>query len=74
MIDKIRKLNQQLLQINVSNLKELNKQKLIEKILSEKNCFLKMSIEDAYSILRDLKIPEDQIEDIYSNLIDPEIE
>ena len=39
MIDKIRKLNQQLLQINVSNLKELNKQKLIEKILSEKIAF-----------------------------------
>ena len=33
-----------------------------------------MSIEDAYSILRDLKIPEDQIKDVYFNLIDPEIE
>ncbi|MEI3529453.1 MAG: hypothetical protein V8Q75_00065 [Bacilli bacterium] len=74
MIGKIRKLNQQLLQNNVNNPRELNKQKLIEKILSEKNCFLKMSIEDAYSILRDLKIPEDQIKDVYFNLIDPEIE
>lgn len=74
MLGKIQKLNQQLLQINVSNPSELNKQKLIEKILSKKNCFLKMSIEDAYSILRDLKIPEDQIQDVYFNLIDPEIE
>lgn len=73
MIDKIKRMNQQLLQINANNPSELNKQKLIEKILSEKNCFLKMSIEDAYSILRDLKIPEDQIHNVYFNLIDPEV-
>lgn len=72
MIDKIRKINSQLIEINENNSDELKKQKLIEKILAEKNCFLKMSIEDAYAILRDLKIPENQIKEVYFNLIEPE--
>ena len=45
------------------------KYELIKKILNEKDCFLKMNIEYAYAILRDLKIPEDQIRNVYLELI-----
>lgn len=43
---------------------------LIKQMFLEKNCFFKMNIKNAFSILRDLDIPEEKIEDIYSKLID----
>ena len=46
------------------------KYKIIEKILDDENCFLKMDMEVAYSILRDLEFPEENIKNIYKNLID----
>lgn len=72
MIDKLKEINSKLIEINKNNENELKKQRLIEKILMEKNCFLKMSIEDAYAILRDLRIPDDELKNVYFNLIDPE--
>ena len=38
-------------------------------ILIKKDCFLNMSIEYAYSILRDLQIPENEIKNVYTQLI-----
>ena len=45
------------------------KQLLIKEILEKENCFLKMNIEYAFSILRDLKIEEEHLKDVYSELI-----
>ena len=42
---------------------------MIKDILIQKDCFLNMSIEYAYSILRDLQIPENEIKNVYTQLI-----
>lgn len=72
MIKRLQLLNDKLIELNVNNPTELNKQMLIKKVLKEKNCFLKMDIETAYSLLKDLKIPDEEIKDIYFKLIDIE--
>lgn len=69
MIEKLKSINEKLIKLNKNNDEELKKQLLIKKILEEKDCFLKISIEDAYSILRDLKIPEEDLKKIYMELI-----
>lgn len=70
MIDKLRKLNDELINKNINNEDEIKKYKLIEKILSDDECFFKIEIEYAYAILRDLGIKEDQLKNIYLELID----
>ena len=69
MIEKLKSINKKLIDLNKNNDKELKKQLLIKKILEEKDCFLKVSIEDAYSILRDLKISEEDLKKVYIKLI-----
>lgn len=69
MIDKLKDINEQLILLNKDNKKELDKQLIIKKILEEKDCFLKMSIENAYGILRDLKIDEIDLRKVYMELI-----
>ena len=69
MIDELKKINEQYIEMNKENLNELKKYMIIKKILDQKDCFLNMDIEYAYSILRDLKIPESQIKHVYSKLI-----
>ncbi len=69
MIDKLKDINKQLITLNKDNKKELDKQLIIKKILEEKDCFLKMSIEKAYGILRDLKIDEMDLRKVYMELI-----
>ncbi len=69
MIEKLRDINEKLISLNKNNEKELKKQILIKKILKEKDCFLKMSIENAYSILRDLKISEENLKKVYLELV-----
>lgn len=69
MIGKLRDINEKLISLNKNNEKELKKQILIKKILKEKDCFLKMSIENAYSILRDLKISEENLKKVYLELV-----
>lgn len=69
MIEKLKSINKKLIDLNKNNDEELKKQLLIKKILEEKDCFLKVSIEDAYSILRDLKISEEDLKKVYIELI-----
>jgi predicted HTH domain antitoxin len=69
MIEKLRDINEKLISLNKNNEKELKKQILIKKILKENDCFLKMSIENAYSILRDLKISEENLKKVYMELV-----
>lgn len=69
MLDSLKKLADKYIIIYKDNLKELKKYQLIREILNRKDCFLNMSIEYAYSILRDLQIPENKIKTIYSELI-----
>lgn len=69
MINKLKKINEKLININQNNDTELKKQMLIKKILEEKDCFLKMDIERAYAILRDLGISEEDLRKVYIELI-----
>ena len=68
-IDELRKINDKLISINKDNPDELNKQLLIKRILKEDNPFHKINIELSYSILRDLRVPEDKIKTIYMDII-----
>ncbi len=69
MIEELKIINEKYIEDYKENSHELKKYELIRKILNEKDCFLKMNIEYAYAILRDLKIPEDQIRNVYLELI-----
>lgn len=69
MIEKLKELNNKIILENQNNVKELEKQQIISKILNKEYSFTNMSIEYAYSILRDLKIPEEQIKNVYEQLI-----
>ena len=71
MINKLRKINDELIRKAVDT-KEKKKYEIIKKIMNDDNCFFKMDIEYAYSILRDLGIEEEKIRGIYMCLIDPE--
>ena len=70
MIEKLRALNEMLIVTSEDDLEELRKQKLIKKLLDDEKCFFKMDIESAYSLLRDLTIAEEDVEDVYCELID----
>lgn len=69
MIDKLKIITERHIEANKDNPEQLQKYKLIKKILNQKDCFLNMSIEYAYSILRDLQIPENELKNVYTQLI-----
>ena len=69
MIKRLQELNEEIIKHNLNNKKEYDKHIMIRRILQEKDCFLKMSIEQAYAILRDLHIDEENLNKVYMNLI-----
>ena len=69
MIDKLKMITEKHIEKNKENPEELKKYKLIKNILNQKDCFLNMSIEHAYAILRDLQIPETDLKSVYAQLI-----
>ncbi len=70
MLENLRELNDTIL-IKCDDVEKKKKHELIKKLLHEKNCFLKINIETAYAILRELNIPEEKSKNIYMNLINP---
>lgn len=50
------------------NEEELIKQKIIGKLIEDKNCFNNMSIEDAFSIFRDLGYSKEESKSLYIKL------
>ena len=69
MIKELKNINNKLIDLYQNNKEELNKQLLIKEILNEPNCFLKINIETAYKILKDLQIPDENLKIIYERLI-----
>lgn len=67
MLEKLIELNNKIL----NNTHDKEKHLLIKKILEDKQCFQKMNIETAYAILRELNIPEQELKDIYIELVMP---
>ena len=70
MLETLRKRNIDLIEKYQNDTESFEKQLLIKKILSDKECFFKMSIETAYAILKDLGIAKDKLKEVYSELID----
>lgn len=71
MIEKLRIIANKYIEKYQENPNQLKKYQLIKEILNQKDCFLNMNIEYAYSILRDLKIPEKDLKNVYKKLILP---
>ena len=69
MIEELNIIVDKLIYLNKNNQKELKKYELIKEIINRKDSFLNMDIEYAYSILRDLQIPEDKIKKTYLKII-----
>lgn len=69
MIDVLKVRVDKLIEENKDSKEKLEKYKLIKEILNKDDCFLNMSIEYAYAILRDLGVPEDKIKSVYLELI-----
>lgn len=69
MLNELRTLNETYIK-KASNNNELKKQMLIKELLKNDKCFFKISIKDAYSILRDLKIKQDKLKIVYEKLIE----
>lgn len=63
MIEKLRTIAE----LNKS--KDANKYQLIIDILSDKDCFKKMNIKTAYSILSDLGFKDEELKNIYDEII-----
>ena len=68
MINELRRVNRNLL-FNAKTEKEQQIQKTIMNILEDNNCFTKMNVDDAYNILRDLKIKEENLKNTYVQLV-----
>ena len=70
MVDRLKELNEKLINNYRDDTVNLEKQKLIKEILNEDKFIFKIDIETAYAILRDLTIKEEDLEKVYSELID----
>lgn len=71
MLNKLRNINDKLINYYKDNNIEYEKQLKIKKILIDDTCFKNIKIEVAYSILRDLKIAEEDLKVVYMQLITP---
>lgn len=69
MLNILREKNKKLIKYYTINndAKELTKHKIIEQILKHDDCFQKLSLEEAYSILKDLQI--DNWKEVYAELL-----
>lgn len=73
MKEKLIKKNEEIINNNQKKPDLVKRHLLIRNILNEKNCFLKMSMKEAYSILKDLGLSEEEITPTYVILLDPEV-
>lgn len=70
MLNKLREINDRLINIYKNDPQELKKQNLIKEILKNDRCFFEIDISTAYQILSDLKIKEKDLKTVYLELID----
>ena len=69
MLLKLQEINNKLIEKYSQDAEKLKKYLLIKELLQDKDCFLKMKIETAYSILRDLGFEKKVFKKIYMELI-----
>lgn len=70
MIEQLRMIAIRLMQEKKDSPEEVKKYQLIEEMLKNNQCFFELDIETSYAILRDLGFKEDDLEKVYSLLID----
>lgn len=70
MIEKLIEINYRIISSGLEEEEDLKKQLLIQKLLKDKECFFKMDVQTAFSLLSDLKIPNEYLKKVYSELID----
>ena len=72
MINKLRERNQELLKkYKEDGGEQLLKQKIIERLLLNDNCFLDISIEESFAILTDLGVKNEDLTNVYQKLTMP---
>lgn len=69
MIDKLKEINDKFIDIYDNNPRKLKKYQIIKELLNKEDLFLNIDVDYAYSILRDLQIPENELKNIYVKLI-----
>ncbi len=70
MLEKLKEINVKIIE-QCSDDEEKSKQLLIQKILDEDNCFMKMNVDVAYALLRELNIDDSMLKETYLELINP---
>ncbi len=68
MIEKLREYNNKLISLEKDKCK-IRRRKLIDGILEDDRAFLKMDIETAYSLLKELDIKDEDLRSTYLSLI-----
>lgn len=68
-LENIRQRNNLLIQKYMNDKDNLYRQNLIKKLLSDDDCFFKITIEETYNILTDLEYSEKELEKIYMDLV-----
>jgi|GEM_PF-910422 len=68
-IQELQKLNNALIKKHANSPELKARQLLIKKLLSDPQCFFKISIETAFALLKDLGIDEAERKNVYSVLI-----
>ena len=70
MLEKLKEINVKIIE-QCSADEEKSKQLLNQNILDEDNCFMKMNVDVAYALLRELNIDESMLKETYLELINP---
>ena len=69
MVEQLKGINNKYIEIYKNNPNELEKHLIIKEMLEKEDIFLNLEIEIAYSILRDLGIPEEELKNVYIKLL-----
>ena len=73
MLEKLKQINNTKLELYNKDKEKQKIYQLIANLLEVDNLFLKIDMETAYAILRDLDFEEKELNQIYCQLIDPKL-
>lgn len=71
MLEKLKEINKKKIEEYANDPEKLELQLAIKDVLDVEFAFLVLGMESAYALLRDLDIPEYELNDVYCELIEP---
>ena len=71
MLEKLKEINRQKIEEYANDPEKLELQLAIKDVLDVEFAFLVLGMESSYALLRDLDIPEYELNDVYCELIEP---